>query len=153
MKEESPFLYIQKALHTQLSRSREISNFAPAMGKTTTQLAKELKTDYDRNKLGFADAIHLIALTDSINIVEMIAQAVDHTLMPSPKECKGSLDLLREVVVLSESVGKLCGESANALSDNSDLGQELSAREREKLTGLINQLLSQLVCLKWELKQ
>lgn len=153
MKEEAPFLYIQKALHTQLSRSRAISNFAPAMGKTTTQLGQELNTDYDRNKLGFVDAIHLIALTDSINIVEMIAQAVGHTIIPLPNCNQKPVCLLREVVRLTKSVGELCGETEKALSDDSDLGHELSVKERDKLLQLANQLMAQLTCLKAELRQ
>lgn len=149
MKEnESPFAYVQQALHVQLAATRNISNFASAMHKTDTQLGKELNPNYDRNKLGFVDAIHLIALTESVNIVEMIAQSVGSTLMPKPKCDSNSVDLLREVAKLSATVGQLCGDTAEAVAPDSDLGYEISAKERDKLMGSVEHLLSQLVCLK-----
>ncbi|AOF53694.1 hypothetical protein BKG91_12130 [Rodentibacter caecimuris] len=154
MKEnESPFAYVQQALHVQLASSRNISNFAPTLGKAESQLAQELNPDYPRNKLGFIDAIHLISLTGSVNIVEMIAQSVDCTLMPKPKCGSNSTDLLRDVARLSATVGKLCGDTAEAVSADSDLGYEVSAKERDKLMESVEHLLSQLVCLKQVLGQ
>ncbi|HDR0673389.1 TPA: hypothetical protein QBZ85_001057 [Pasteurella multocida] len=156
MKEqESPFSHVQKALHIELCvANRVASNYAPALGKSDTQLCAELNPNVDRNKLGFVDAVHLISLHGAKNIVEMIARTIDCTLLPLPN-CDGTkqLDLLREVVELSGVVGDLCKNSSEALSPNSDLGGDISYNESQNLIKHLDLLLERVICLKGKLGQ
>lgn len=148
------FALAQKTLQLRCKNARGgISTLALSLGKGEKQLANELNINVEQNKLGFMDGLQLVALTEAINIAEMIAQSVGCTLMPKPKCGSNSADLLREVAKLSATVGKLCGDTAEAVAPDSDLGYEISAKERDKLMGSVEHLLSQLVCLKQVLNE
>ncbi|OOF39868.1 hypothetical protein BKK49_07005 [Rodentibacter rarus] len=154
LQRDHAFAIVQKTLQLRCKNARGgISSLALSLGKCEKKLANELNINVEQNKLGFMDALQLISLTESVNIAEMIAQSVDCTLMPKPKCGSNTTDLLRDVAKLSATVGKLCGDTAEAVSEDSDLGYEISAKERDTLMESVEHLLSQLVCLKQVLGQ
>lgn len=156
MKEQnSPFVHIQRALHVELCMANRVaSNYAPALGKSDSQLGAELNPNIDRNKLGFVDAVHLISLHGAKNIVEMIARSVGCTILPLPNcDNAESLDLMREVIEVSGVVGDLCKNTSKALSPDSDLGGDISYNESQNLIKHLDLLLEKVICLKGKLGQ
>ncbi|MCR1838686.1 MULTISPECIES: phage regulatory CII family protein [Rodentibacter] len=149
--QQKPFSYIQKALHTQAKGHRAISNLAVEIGKNPTQLAAELDPTNERNKLGFLDAVYFIVQMDAKNIVEMLARTVDCTLLPMPECKRNTVDQLREVLSLSAQAGKLCGKYSRSISPDSELGENLSQKEKSELLDILNRLQDSVQCLKWEL--
>ncbi|MBF0785744.1 hypothetical protein E4T80_09765 [Muribacter muris] len=154
LQSDHSFAPIQQTLQLRCKTARGgISSLALGLGKCEKKLANELNINVEQNKLGFMDAVQLIVLTESRNVVEMMAREVGCTLLPMPTCQHNSVDQLREVLNLSSQAGQLCGKYSRSISPDSELGENLSRKEIHELLDILNRLQDSVQCLKWELGQ
>ncbi|MBV7389016.1 hypothetical protein KRX11_10290 [Pasteurellaceae bacterium TAE3-ERU1] len=145
---------IQNILHIDCKNSKGgITALALDMGVSERILSNQLNVNVEQNKLGFMDAVTLIAMTQSKKTVSAIARQIDHIIVPLPK-CGGNCsDVVGQFLEITSTCGVVGDRIKHAVEPGSDLGRDLSPREREEILEQVETLIEKAVCLKLELGQ
>ena len=145
---------IQRLLHNECkSASGGITTLALTLGKSPNILGNKLNVECENNQLGFIEALELIEITHSTRTVAAIAAKLDHTIVPIPN-CTGCCsDVVQGFLDITSNAGKIGEQIKSAVHPNSDLGRDLSAKEKQAISACIDALIESALCLKWELAQ
>ncbi|MFC1015232.1 phage regulatory CII family protein [Pasteurella multocida] len=145
---------IQRLLHRDCKNSSGgITSLAYTLEKSPNILSNKLNVDCEQNQLSFIEAIELIATVQSKKTISAIAAQIDHIVVPMPRCADCGQDVLSRFLDIAESSGRIGKEIKSAVSSDSELGRNLSQREKQRILAEVEQLIEQAICLKLELAQ
>ncbi|MFD1806184.1 phage regulatory CII family protein [Pasteurella oralis] len=130
-----------------------ITSLAYTLEKSPNLLGNKLNVDCEQNQLSFIEAIELIATVQSKKTISAIAAQIDHIVVPMPRCSECGQDVLSRFLDIAESSGKVGKEIKNSVKTDSELGRDLSQREKQRILAEVEQLIEQAICLKMELAQ
>ncbi|HHF2121123.1 TPA: phage regulatory CII family protein [Haemophilus influenzae] len=145
---------IQRTLHRDCKNaSGGITTLALTLGKSPNILGNKLNVECENNHLSFIEALDLIEITNSTRTVAAIADKIDHLIVPMPKCASCCADVVQGFLDITTNAGKIGEQIKSAVHPNSDLGRELSNKEKQTISASIDALIESALCLKWELEQ
>lgn len=144
---------IQRLLHCDCKNfSGGITSLAYAINKSPNILSNKLNVDCDTNHLNFQEAVELIEITGSVRTLRAIAAKINHILVPTPNCRSDSADILQRFLDITTASGNIGERIKSAVSPKSDLGRDLSAKEKAEIEQAVAQLIENAICLQLELR-
>ena len=128
---------------------RSVSKMAQDMGlQNERSLNNKLNPNSDHAHLSLNDACNILQLSQDVAPLRAMAYLVDHMVMPLPKCESAPQDVLSHFIDVFGACGDVGEAIKNATRDESELGEDLSRRERKEIISHLDELIEATVCLR-----
>lgn len=119
---------LEKGMHHLVhSLKRGSSGLAPLINKSATTLSHEVNPNSDNHKLGFLDAVRLLKITQSFELLESLVQVLGFTLVPIRQfEKKSKAEILKMYSKWHKEIGDVANTVAIAFDDGKNSYKEYS---------------------------